>query len=205
MAGEKTKKIRVGFFFLLVIALISVGSAILLALRKQNLVVFNAYTVFKNGSGLQAGYSVWLNGVNVGTIDAVEIIGAGQVKIIMTIDTAYHRFLHTDAIAKIGSAGLMGDNLVDIIQSNTTAPLLENGAEIPADQPVDYSKMLKKMLGMGKRFGLISQEFQSVSKQLSKGHGSAGILMHDSKMTQELISTVRTAKKSISRVKKSGI
>ncbi len=203
MKSGSQRNFRTGLYFAVFLTAVFITVAAFLKYRGKNLPVLSTYTIFKNASGLQAGYKVWLNGVVVGQVEAVQIINPTAVKIVMSIDTSYRKFIHTDARAKVSSAGLMGDNLVSITQSVTRASIISEGGFIDPVQPPDYSRVMKRAMRMGKTMGSLGTDIQSIMTQFSKGHGSIGKIMQGQTNISELKSSVQTAKKSISRVKSS--
>lgn len=202
MNSSPQRKFIIGLIFIGVIITAFVAIAVIIKLRGKNKGVFTAYTVFNSASGLQSGYKVWLNGVNVGTVETVVILGPSVVRVNMSIDTAYKKYIHRDAIAKLGSEGMMGNGLISISQGNSKEPEINNGDSIHAVLPPDYSKAMKRAIRLGKQFGSLSTEFKAITDQFTKGHGSITTLMNSKSLGTQLKTTVETAKKSITRVKK---
>ena len=78
-------KIRLGLFiaigiFIFVVAIFLIG-------KQKNLFnpVYSLTTTFYNVGGLQVGNKVRFSGINVGTVDAVEIINDSTVRVTMFI------------------------------------------------------------------------------------------------------------------------
>lgn len=203
MNSGSQRNFRTGLYFALFLVALFITVAVFLRLRDRNLPVFSSYTLFKNASGLQAGYKVWFNGVVVGQVEAVQIISPSAVKIVMSIDTTYRKFIHTDARAKVSSAGLMGDNLVSITQNFTRAPLINEGGFIDPIQPPDYSRVMKRAIRMGTTMSSLGTDVQHIMAQFTKGRGTIGQMMQGKTNISELKGSVQTAKKSIGRVKSS--
>ena len=104
MGNNKSKYIKLGIFIvaglaLFVIALFYIGS-------KENLFTktFNVYSIFPNVSGLTQGNSVQFAGINVGTIQSIEIIATDKVKVNMNIVSNVKKFIKKDSEASINSA-----------------------------------------------------------------------------------------------------
>lgn len=203
MKSSSQRNFTAGLIFACILAAGFIVIALFIKLRGKNEGSFNSYTLFKSASGLQAGYKVWLNGVTVGTVATVEILGPTVVRVNMTIDTVYRKYIHRDALAKLGSAGLMGDNLISIIQGNSKEPVIGEGDSIKALQPPDFSKAMKRAVSMGKQMSSLSTEFKQITEQFSSGHGTVSTLLKDKKLKTDLKTTVETARKSIGRVKSS--
>src|SRR5215218_2984302 len=106
---RKTDYFKLGLFVttgtvLLVIALYLLGS-------KRNLFSsnFSLYATFRSVDGLTKGNVVRLSGINIGTVDEVEILNDTTVIVKMVIETASQKFIRQNSVADIGSDGLMGN------------------------------------------------------------------------------------------------
>src|SRR3954465_3002319 len=69
---------------------------------------------FKSVSGLKVGNNVRFSGINVGTVDEIELITDTSVKVGFVIKKNVQQFIKTNATASIGSDGLMGDKVLTI-------------------------------------------------------------------------------------------
>lgn len=203
MKSGSQRNFLVGLIFSSILMIGFVAIALVIKLRGKNEGIFNVYTVFQSASGLQTGYKVWLNGVTVGNVETVEIISPSRVKINLSIDTAYRKYIHRDAIAKLGSEGLMGNNLISIFQAPSTRETITAGDSIHAIPPHDYGNVMKKAIKMGRQFSDISIGFKNISAQFTSGKGSVSKIMNSKTIATKLQTTVSTAKKSIVRIKTS--
>src|ERR1700686_1656405 len=75
---------------------------------------FHLQAQFKTVSGLKVGNNVRFSGINVGTVDQIELITDTSVMVNLVIRKKYQEFIKTDAKAGIGSDGLMGDKVLTI-------------------------------------------------------------------------------------------
>lgn len=203
MKSQSQRNFITGLIFTAVLIAGFIAMGVIIKLRSKNEAVFSVYTVFQSVSGLQSGYKVWFNGVNVGRVETVEIRGPRQVRVNLSIDTAYRRFIHKDAVARLGSEGLMGNNLISLSQASSVQETISPGDSIHAILPPDYGKVMKKAIKMGAQFGSLSVGFQQITEQFTNGKGSISKLMNSKTLAPTLKSTVATAKKSITRVKTS--
>lgn len=84
---------------------------------------------FKDVSGLTPGNNVRFGGVDVGTVESVEIVSDTAVLVIMRIDEEYHRYIYSTSVAMLGNDGMMGNRLVTISSSGSNGkPVAENHA-----------------------------------------------------------------------------
>ena len=114
MKQNISHKVRLGIF-------ITIGIAVFIAAiyfigDKQQLFrsTFHLSGVFKDVAGLQTGNNVRLSGINVGTIDNIIIISDSSVRVEILIEESTRKFIKKDAVASIGSEGLMGNKTLII-------------------------------------------------------------------------------------------
>src|SRR5690606_32968145 len=79
-----------------------------------------------NVNGLQLGNNVRFSGVNVGTVTDIEMKENSRILVQMKMEEKAASFIQKDAVATIGSDGLVGSMVVNIIPgSNKQAALVE--------------------------------------------------------------------------------
>jgi len=94
---------------LLIIALYLIGS-------NKNLFgdTFTLKAVFKDVNGLKEGNNVRFSGIDVGTIKGIEITGDTAVTVTMIVEQDVQPHIKKNAVAFIGTEGMMGNKLVNI-------------------------------------------------------------------------------------------
>ena len=114
MKKKVSHKVRLGIFVSLGILIFIL--AIYFIGEKQQLFrsTFRLSGVFRDVAGLQVGNNVRLSGINVGTIDNITIISDTSVRVIILVDETTRQFIKKDAVAGIGSEGLMGNKVLVI-------------------------------------------------------------------------------------------
>src|ERR1700733_8092716 len=115
MKVETGNRIKVGVFvsvaltlFIVVIYFIGDGKHMFTKTFKIN-------GTFKDLAGLQVGNNIRFTGMNVGTVSKVEIATDSTVRVDMLIDKKVKKYLKKDAVASIGSEGLMGNKVVNLL------------------------------------------------------------------------------------------
>lgn len=99
--------------------------------------------VFVDASPLVPGNTVKLNGVQVGTIRAVDL-AKSQAWVRMSLDPAVLP-LHTDATARIEPVSLLGERFIALAQGSPAAPVMAHPMLIPVSQTgasVDLDQLL---------------------------------------------------------------
>src|SRR5690349_12707063 len=125
MAKEVSKNIRLGVFVLL--GTILLIAALYLIGNNHNLFgnTFRISAEFYNVNGLMPGNNVRFSGIDVGTVESVEIVSDSSVRVVMVIEQDIRKYIRKNAVASIGTDGLMGNKLVNINSSDEDAEPIE--------------------------------------------------------------------------------
>ena len=130
MDNKKSRYIKLGIFIvaglaLLVFALFYIGS-------KENLFSksFEVYSTFENVSGLTQGSAIQFAGINVGSVQSIDIISSNRVKVNMSIVNDVKKFIKKDSEASIVSDGLVGNKVLTISSGTPQTAGIENGDSI---------------------------------------------------------------------------
>jgi phospholipid/cholesterol/gamma-HCH transport system substrate-binding protein len=195
---EKTdnQKIRLGLFII-------TGSLFFLAAiyfvgNKQNLFgnTSNLKTIFGNVSGLQVGNNVRYAGMDIGTVKSIEMINDTTINVAMAIEDKMLVHIKKDAIATIGSDGLVGNMIINIIPGKGNA-----NAVIPGDIIQSYSKsstdeMLKTLDVTNKNAALLTADLLKITHEINNGNGTIGTLLKDIMMSKDLKETIKNLKET---------
>ena len=190
MKKNISSKIRLGIFISLGIAVFIV--AIYFIGEKQQLFrsTFRVSGVFKDVGGLQAGNNVRLSGINVGTIDNVSIISDTSVRVDIVIDESTRRFIKKDAVASIGSEGLMGNKALIISHGTGDKKIIEDNDIIATIQPTDIDAILKSLKTTIDNTSAITGDLAKIATNIESGKGTIGRLMMDKEWRQNFETTI---------------
>src|ERR1039458_7457206 len=145
MKKNISNRIKLGIFtslgiLVLILAIYFIG-------ERQQLFrsTFHLTGVFKDVAGLQAGSNVRFSGVNVGTVDNIRIVSDTSVKVEILIDESTRKFIKKDALASIGSEGLMGNKILIIIPGTGGKKEIENNDMVETVQPIDLDDIMMSL------------------------------------------------------------
>lgn len=183
-------KIKLILFVVISIAIFI--TAIYIVGQKQQMFsnTFRISAIFKDISGLQTGYNVRFSGINVGAIEAIWQLTDSTVKIDMQIDRLVQRFIKKDAIATIGTDGLMGDKIVIIIPGSGNEKEINSNDIIETIQPVKLEEILLKLQITSNNAEFISNELSAIILNISQGKGTVGKLFMDSLFAEYVQQTI---------------
>jgi phospholipid/cholesterol/gamma-HCH transport system substrate-binding protein len=201
---EKTsgEKIRLGLFVIL--GLVVFITAIYFVGDKQNMFekTHHLRSVFSNVDGLQLGNNVRYSGVNVGTVRSIEMINETTINVDMIIDDAIFKLIRKNAVAIIGSDGLVGNRIINILPRKGNFPNVQAGDEIKSINKVNTDDMLSTLDVTNKNASLLTSDLLKITKQINAGKGTIGVLINDSTIANEIKTTVSNLKQtSIGTVK----
>jgi len=194
MENSKASKVKLGVFVTLGIALFIVG--IYFIGQKQRLFssTFRIKAIYKDINGLQVGNNVRFAGIDVGTVDNIEIINDTSVQVDVLIDKDVKKFIKKDAVASIGSEGLMGNKLVNLSSGTPAQPIIENNDFIKTIDGNNIEQILSSVKIVADNAAVITGDLAEVINNVKNGNGSIGKLFMDSTMAGDLSSTMSNLK-----------
>lgn len=145
--------------------------------------------VFRNVEGLKAGDNVWLSGVKIGTVSGVEIVSEGKVVVNLALKENQNRFIQTDAVASIGSDGLVGSKIVVIRPGRANETVSEEDT-LNTVSPTDTQDILNLARDVGENTRSLTSDLRTIASSIAEGKGVVGELLTDGSIAQELRSAI---------------
>lgn len=100
-------------------------------------------TRFENVQGLKAGNNVRFAGIEVGTVKKLNILSDTVIEVEMIIDEKMKEVIRKNAVVAIGTDGLVGNKVVNIVASKFPADLAAEGDILASRKPIDTDDMLR--------------------------------------------------------------
>jgi phospholipid/cholesterol/gamma-HCH transport system substrate-binding protein len=189
MKKNISSKIRLGIF-------VTVGIAVFIAAiyfigEKQQLFrsTFRLSGVFEDVAGLQAGNNVRLSGINVGTIENIVMISDTSVRVEILVDEGIRKFIKKDAIAIIGSEGLMGNKILIINPGTGDKKIIENNDVIQTAPPINMDDILISFKSTLDNTSAITSDLSTITNNIQSGKGTIGRLIMDKSWRENFDST----------------
>ncbi|MGE5806501.1 MAG: MlaD family protein [Ignavibacteria bacterium] len=194
MKKSISNKIRLGIFISAGIAVFI--TAIYFVGEKQQLFrsTFRLSGVFKDVAGLQAGNNVRFSGINIGTIENISIISDTSVKVEILIDESIRKFIKKDAVASIGSEGLMGNKTLIISPGTGGKEGIENNDTIATSLPIDMDDIILSLKTTIDNTSSITGDLSAIMHNVQSGKGTIGRLIMDKSWRQNFDSTFSNLK-----------
>lgn len=201
MKKSASSKIRLGLFVSIGIALFTVGIYFIGEGQQLFRSTFRVTGVFSDVAGLQAGNNVRLSGVNVGTVDIITIVGDSTVKVEIIIDERTRKFIRKDAVASIGSEGLMGNKMLIINPGTGGKGIIEDNDSIQTTQPMNLDDVFSSLKGTIDNTSNIVNELSAIASSIRSGKGTIGRLIVDESLADNIDSSIVNLKEGSDRFK----
>ena len=123
---------------------------------------------FRNVNGLMEGNNVRLAGINIGTVKRIDMITDTTVEVVMIIEKRMRKFILKNAMASVGTDGLMGSKLVNINSGSEPSMPITKGDILSSRRPIESDEMLRTMNSTNINLERITRELRSVTEKLNK-------------------------------------
>ena len=190
MQKSSKYKMKVGIFII-------IGSLVLIAalyfIGNRQHIFSNNITVlakFQNVNGLQLGNNVRYSGINIGTVSKIEMVDDAKIVVQMTVEEKTGAFIKKDAIATIGSDGLVGSMVVNIIPGKETLATINSGDTIASYSKIGTDDMLSTLNVTNENAALLTSDLLKITQKILNGEGALGALISDSLLTKDLRETL---------------
>lgn len=193
---EKTtsQKIRLAIFVIIGLLIFILAVYFIGSKQKMFGKTDHLEAVFNNVNGLQIGNNVRYSGINAGTVLGIEMVNDTTIRVDMLIDKAILPHIKKDAVAIIGSDGLVGNMIINIIPGKGTAPSVDPGDVIHSQNRIRTDEMLNTLSVTNKNAATLTANLLKITDKIIKGDGTLGLLINDTIMSKDLKETMRYLK-----------
>ncbi len=189
MSDEKARNLRLGVFILagtllLILALYLVGT-------KQNLFgsTFNLYANFNTVNGLMPGNNVRYAGIDVGTVESVDILNDSCVRVKMVVEEDVRKFIRKNCMAAVGTDGLMGNKLVNITPSKGSSEMVEHDDVLATVKPIEIEEMIRTLSVTNENMRDISSNLKDFTERI-KGKNTLFSLLMDEEVAANVKASI---------------
>jgi len=185
MAKRTIDNIKLGLF-----VLVGLGLLILfLYMLGRNKTIFSSRfeikVHFENVSGLVPGNNVRVSGIVVGIVEEVNLVNDTLVVVTLALNDAMRQVIRKNARASIGTDGLIGNRVVNLLPSKTPAPLVEPGDILLSQKDVSTEEMLRTLDQTNRNVLVISEGLMETIERINKST-QLTTLLNDESLSRDL-------------------
>lgn len=196
MKNTNSQKIRLGLF--VIISTILFVLAVYLIGQKQSMFkkTFTISAYFQNVNGLQKGNNVRYSGINIGTVTAIEMVNDSTIMVSMTIEEKITKHIKRNAIAAIGSDGLVGNMIVNILPGKGNDAKISNGDIIATYSKIGADDILSTLSVSSENAAMLTSDLLEITRAMIEGKGTLALLLNDTIMANDLRHSVTNLKRA---------
>lgn len=196
MAKETGFTWKLGIF--VTIGIVAFGLTIYFLGKQKNMFgsTFHLKSHFKNVSGLKVGNNVRFSGINVGTVEDIQLITDSSVVVDLLIENDVKSFIKTDAKVSISSDGLMGDKVLIISPGTSTEKSVKNNDILISKSAIEMEDLMISMKKSLDNVALISGDLAEFSHKVNNSNGALSKMITDEEFSNSLKSTLANLQKS---------
>jgi phospholipid/cholesterol/gamma-HCH transport system substrate-binding protein len=157
MADQKVNNIKLGAFVLsglvlMILAFFFIG-------KNKNFFgsEFQLKVRFSNLNGLTEGNNVLFSGLQAGTVKEIELINDSTIEVTMQINSKVKSFINKNAVAAVGTEGLMGNKVVNITPVKGISEKVEEGDLLQAKNMANMDEIIEKLSQTNNNVASISE------------------------------------------------
>ncbi|SHI86430.1 MlaD family protein [Algibacter luteus] len=190
MRKTNNEKLKLGIF--VIIGLILFVLAVYFIGNRQNMFAktFTISANFNNVNGLMQGNNVRYSGINIGTVKAISMINDSTINVNMVIEEKMVQHIKKNAIATIGTDGLVGNMIVNIIPSEGKADAIAEGDVINTYTKIGTGEMLNTLNVTNENAALLTAKLLNIADAMADSKGTFGMLINDTIVSNNLKQTV---------------
>ncbi|HLV38518.1 MlaD family protein [Xanthomarina sp.] len=193
---KKTKKETFNLGLFVVIGMVILITAVYFIGEKKNMFdkTFTISANFNNVNGLMHGNNVRYSGINVGTVKNIDMINDTTINVELLINQKMVHHIKKDAIATIGSDGLVGNMIVNIIPGVGSTESVNQGDIISTYTKIGTGEMLNTLNTTNENAALLTSKLLDIVNNITKGKGTLGMLINDTIAANDIKNTLNNLK-----------
>ncbi|GAB5400556.1 MAG: hypothetical protein Aureis2KO_21410 [Aureisphaera sp.] len=186
MKKKRSQIVKLGVF--VVLGTLLLISALYFIGNRQHLFTKNIdiYAMFSNVNGLQVGNNVRYSGIDMGTVNAIQIKSDTLIMVKMLLREEQTKYIKKNAVATIGSDGLVGNMIINIIPREGTSLPLTKGDTIRSYSRIGTDDMLTTLNVTNENAALLTADLLKITTEILEGDGALAMLIRDESLAQDL-------------------
>lgn len=138
--------------------------------RNQNL--FGSHltikAVFTDADGLKPGNNVRYAGIEIGTVTYVHFLSDTTVEVAMTVATQAASVIHRNAVASVGTDGLVGNRILNIKPGESGAQMIRDGDYLSTKPKVNLDNALQTLSHTNDDVAEIAEQLKTTVRKINE-------------------------------------
>lgn len=144
-------------------------------------------TYVQDAGGMRPGASVNLEGVAIGNVTAVRLAEhppdpQAPVEVDMSVSSGHDRWLRTDSTVVLGTAGPLGETLVNISAGTLSAPPAKDGTVLRGQPSTGINALLVSSHDVLTNANALEERIAQILDRVQNGKGSLGKLFYSDEL-----------------------
>jgi len=137
------------------------------------------YVIFQDAKGLQEGNNVRYSGIDVGTVESIQLLNESTICVELSIEKESVGNIRKNAFVSIGTDGLMGNQLVNMEPGNAGGSPIEEGDTLRGMPAVDTREMLRTLEITNRNVMGITENLKELTDSIQQAQGMLYTLLLD--------------------------
>ncbi len=147
--------------------------------------------IFRNAGGLAPGASVRLAGITIGEVTDIFIVSDSAAQVVLNVSKKYQKNIKKDAALSIGSDGLVGDKVINIIPgTSSNDKCVDNQNFLRTYTAINTDAVLGNLQDISLNASSITADLAILLKSIREGKGALGTLFMDTTISLNLKQTI---------------
>lgn len=152
------------------------------------------FATFTNVNGLLVGNNVRYAGIDAGVVKKIEMMNDTSIKVTMDVEKSIALHIRKDALAGIGSDGLVGNMIINITPGKGTAGPVQSGDQIKTLLRVSTDEILNTLKVTNENAALLTADLVKITGEVLTGKGMIGMLLNDQQLATDLKDMIHSLK-----------
>ncbi len=154
---------------------------------------FTLHASVTNVSGLVPGNNVRFKGMDVGTVKKIKLENDSIIRVTMLIDDKMKPFIRKNALVSIGTDGLMGNRVLNIIAQSNNFPAVEPDDVLLSRKSVETEEMLRTLNRTNENMVKITGNLYEITEKLNSSE-TLWSLLSDSALAHDVKTGIKDFK-----------
>ncbi|HEV2988897.1 MAG TPA: MlaD family protein [Candidatus Angelobacter sp.] len=140
------------------------------------------FAYFDNAEGLKKGGPVDLQGVTIGNVTDVKVVPNrpdSPVQVVMRVNTKYQFLLRKDSVAKIATAGVLGESFVDVESRGAKLGMIQDGDTLQSAASLGFQEVVRASQSTLENLNILVKRLDGIIASIENGQGTIGGLIKD--------------------------